>query len=226
MRIFKNFSNNLSIKLFCFFAALFLWIIVAAGQSTVGKFPNSLKIKSINAAAGMVAIYDLKTVEVKIMAEPSVWKQLSTESFSAYVDLSGLSTGTHEVSVNVVSSVPGVQIVEKSPDRILISLEQIITKEVNINKRVEGSAAEGLVAGTIELNSEKVQARGAKSVIDNLTEASVIISLNGETEDFKKTVEIIALDESGEAIGNIEFLPAEVTANVSVALRHRKINKH
>ncbi len=197
-------------------AAVFLWIYVAAGQSTVGKFPSSLKIKAINVSSGLVPIYDTKTVNIKIMAEPSIWKKLSADSFSAYVDLSAYSAGTYEVPVIVVSSTPGVQIVEKDPSKIMISLEPISEKEVDINRKVEGNAAQGLVAGNISLTPNKVQIRGAKSVIDSITEATITIALNGETENFKKVVPVAAYDDRGEIINGVEFTPADVNADVSV----------
>ncbi len=200
----------------CLFSASLLWVYVSASQNSVGKFPSSLKIKAINNPAGLVAIYDVKTVNIKIMAEPSVWRKLSADSFSAYVDLSGLAVGTYELPVNVVSAVPGVQIVERDPDRIFISLEPIVLKEVNINRRIEGSAAEGLVAGNIELVPDQVQVKGPKSLVENLTEATALITLNGESEDFEKMVNIISYDETGEIVRDVEFIPGEVRAKVPI----------
>ena len=212
----KTITKNLGIKIFCLIAATILWIYIAAGQNTIAKYPGSIKIKAINVPSGLVAIYDNKTVDIKIMAEPSVWSKLSVDSFSAYVDLSGQKEGTYELPVNVVSSAAGVDIVEKTPDKIVVSLEPIVTKEVSINKKVEGSAAEGLVAGNIDLSPGTTTLRGPKSVVNSITEATALIKLNGESEKFTKTVGLTALDESGEVIDNLEFDPAEVTATVAI----------
>ncbi len=214
--MFKRITNNLTVKLICFSLAAFLWIYVTAGQNSVGKFPSSLKIKTINVSAGLVAIYDNKTVEIKIMAEPRVWKSLSSSSFSAYVDTSSLTAGTYELPVNVVSSVPGVQVVERNPDKIFVTLEPIITKKVGISKKIEGSAGDGLIAGTVEFEPSQVEASGPKSLIESLTEATATISLNGETSNVKKTVPIIALDEKGDTINSIQFVPSEVVANITI----------
>lgn len=214
--MWKKITKNLWIKLFCILAAGSLWVYIAAGQNSVGKFPGSIKIRAINVPSGLVTTYDAKTVDIKIMADPSVWRKLSADTFSAYVDLSAHSEGTYELNVNVVSSVPGVQVVEKNPDKIFVSLEPIISKEVNINKKIEGSAAEGLAAGTIELEPSQVEARGPKSLIENLTEATALIKLNGESEAFTKTVTVKAFNEKGEEIEGIDFIPAEVKATVPI----------
>jgi len=207
--MWKKITKNLVIKLACFIAAALLWVYIAAGQNSVGKFPGSIKIRAINVPAGLVATYDEQTVDIKIMADPSVWRKLSADTFSAYIDLSAHSEGTYELNVNVVSSVQGVQVVEKNPEKIFVTLEPRISKEVNINKKVEGSAGEGLVAGSVE-------ARGPKSLIDALTEATVLIELNGETDNFTKTVTIKAFNEKGDQVQGIDFIPEEVKATVPI----------
>ncbi len=214
--MWKIITKNLWIKIFCLLAAAGLWLYIASGQNSVGKFPGSITVRAINVPAGLVATYDIKTVNIKVMGDSSVWRKLSSDTFSAYVDLSAHSEGTYELPVNVVSSVQGVQIVEKDPEKIFVSLEPVISKKVNVNKKIEGSAGEGLVAGNIDLDPTEVDAKGPKSLIDKLTEATATINLNGETDNFTKTVSVVAYDENGDPENNIEFVPAEVKASVSI----------
>lgn len=150
------------------------------------------------------------------MAEPGVWKQLSAESFSAYVDLASYQAGTQELPVNVVSAVPGVQVVDKSPKKVLVTLEPLITKDVPVAKRIEGSAGSGFVAGSVEFDPDMVTAQGPKSAIENLTEAIAVINLSGETRDFTKTEDVYAYDDQGEINRQIEFSESSVTAKVAI----------
>lgn len=212
----KILTKNIGIKIFCLFVATALWVYIAAGQNTIAKYPGSIKIKAINIPSGLVAIYDVKTVDIKIMAEPAVWSKLSGDSFSACIDLSGQKEGTYELPVSVTSSTTGVDIVERNPEKIIVSLEPIVSKEVTINKKVEGSAAEGLVAGNIDLEPSTTTIRGPKSVVNNLTEATALIKLNGESEKFTKTITVSALDDQGENISDVEFSPSEVLATVTI----------
>lgn len=214
--MYKKIFKNLWVKIFCLLLAVSLWVYVAAGQNSVGKFPGSINIKAVNVPSGLVAIYDAKTVDIKIMAEPATWRKLSSDSFSAYVDLSPYSEGTYEVNVIVASTEPGVQIVEKSPEKIFVNLEPLITKNVDVNSKIEGSAGEGLTVGGITFDPVKIQARGPKSLINSLAEAFATIKLSGEVADFTKVVSPEALDEKGENIPGIDFLPSEVTAKISI----------
>lgn len=212
----KFIVQNWSVKLLCFAAASILWIYVSASQNSVGKFPSSIKIKAINTPSGLVALYDTKVVNVKVMAEPNVWRKLSPDSFSAYLDLSGLTEGTNELPVNVVSSVPGVQVVERDPAQLFVTLEPIISKTININERTEGSAAEGLVTGDVELDPNQTSVKGPRSIVNNLTEATVVLTLNGESQDFEKTLAVNIYDDQGEIITDVELSPNQVKASVPI----------
>lgn len=212
----KLLTKNLYVKIFCLIAATAMWLYVASGQSAVGKFPGSIKIRAINVPSGLVAIFDNQTVDIKITADSATWKKLSADSFSAYVDMSSYSEGTYNLNVNVVCSVSGVQIVEKTPDKIYVNLEKVITKLVSVNKKIEGNAAEGKVAGKIVFDPVSVEAKGPASMIENLTEAMSTIKLNGESDDFTKTVSVYALDEQSNQMDEIQFYPSEVKASVSI----------
>jgi|GEM_PF-518048 len=208
--------KNWPIKAMCLVAAGVLWIYVASSQNTVAKFPGSLRIRPVNVPSNLVAIYDTKTVEIKVMAEPTVWQKLSADAFLATIDLSGMSVGTHEVSVNVSTSISGVQIIQKTPERILVTLEPVISKDVSVGKRIEGNAADGMVPGSIAFSPDKVRIKGAQSVIDNINEAVATIVLNGESEDFKRNISLAVYDDKNQEISDVEIWPSEVEAQVSI----------
>jgi len=215
--MFKKLFKNFGIKLLCVFIASILWVYTSSTQNSVAKLPGSIAIKAINVPSGSVAVYDTKTVEIKIMAESAVWKKLSTDSFTAYVDLSNYKEGTHEVNVTVSSSIAGVTIVEKTPDKIFVSLESIATKDVGLNKKVEGNAGDGFAFGGAKFDVDEVKISGPKSVIDSLSEATVRINLDGEELNFDKSFPIYIFDASGEIDKSITISPAEVMTRVTIS---------
>jgi YbbR domain-containing protein len=208
----KFLTKNFSIKLVCLLAAAILWVYVVSTQSSIAKFPGAVKIKAINNQPGLVAVYDVKRVEIKVMTQSSNWKKLSADSFSAYIDLSGYDSGTHEVPVNVVSSVPDVQIVEKNPEKVLVTLEPLITKTVPVNKKIEGKAAPGMAVGSVVFLPELVEIKGAKTLVENTREVLAKINLNGEETDFTRKIPLILPDDNDD----IEIVPSETEANISI----------
>ena len=213
--MFKLFFQNWVVKVICFSGAALLWFYVSLTQNSVAKFPGAINIKAVNTTPGYIATYDQKSVEIRVMAEAVTWRKLSTESFSAYVDLSGYKAGTYETLVNVTSSVPGVTVVERKPDKILVSLEPVVTKEVVLNKKIEGNVADGYSVGDVTFSQEKVQITGAKSRLDNINEASLLVNLAGEQRSFDRTFKVAVFDEKGE-VRDVEILPKESEANVSI----------
>jgi len=207
---------NWQAKLFCLFAASLLWFYVASSLQTTAKFPGDIKIRAINASSDLIPIYDESTVEIKVMAKQSDWQKLSAASFSANIDLAGLTAGTHEVDVHVVSTVSGITIVEISPSRILVSLDPLITKEVPVSKKIEGNAADGMVAGTVDFTPKTVQIKGAKSLIENIEEVSGSILLEGQSAGFQQRVSLSVYNVEGKAVEGIEITPSEVEANISI----------
>jgi len=210
--IFRNFSA----KIICLILAVGLWIYVGIGQTKTAFFPGDIPLQVKNVPQGLVAVTDIEKLKVKIVAESDSWKKLSADSFSAFLDLSGLLEGTHEIKVVVTCNVQNVQIVETDPEKVLVSLEPRITKEVPVNVLIDGKAGEGLVVGQWKADPAKVEVSGAKTLVQRLLEATAKIHLEGQTSEFKQIVKLVGLDSQGKEISNLEFKPAEVIVTVPI----------
>lgn len=206
----KVFINNWQIKLLALASAIIFWFYVASSYAKIGNFPGTIPIEFRNMPSNLVAISDNDQVTVKLVAEGLVWQRLSSNSLKAYVDLAGLSTGTYELEVKVDVVVTGVQVVEKNPNKILVRLEQKISKEVPVVAKIEGQAGEGLVYETPEILPNKVEVTGPKSYLDNIFEATAVATLSGETETKTINAALAAFDSEGDKINQITFSPSEV----------------
>lgn len=214
--MFKIITNNWGIKLICLILALGLWTYVAIGESRVENLPGKIPLTIKNTPANLVAITDVETVQIKVSADRATWQKLSANSFEASINLSGLTQGTHEVSVSVSSSVDKVEIVDINPNKVLVRLEPMSKKNVPIKVQTEGQAGEGLVPGEATLSTDQAEISGAKSIVDKILEATAIIQLNGETAQIEKTVSLVALDAQGEIIKNVNFSPKDVAVTLPI----------
>ena len=212
----KIITNNWQIKLVTLIVAVSMWVFAASSATNVAKFPSAIPIKTINLSPGMVALYDQKEAKIEIAAEPSVWKKLSVESFTAFIDLTGLSTGTHDVPVNIATNVSDVQIISKNPSSLVVTIEPSMEKEVPVVAKVSGNAAENMIAGDINFNPATVKISGPKSIVDGVSQATAEIILAGEAENFSKTVKPLALDNKNQAIETINFVPQSVVAEIKI----------
>ena len=180
------FRHNLLAKLVAILIAFVLWVVVASSQSTVGKFPGTIPVQANNVPVGLAAIIDIEEVEIEVMAEPTVWNNLSADTFTAFVDTSGLDEGTYELGVNVTSTEKDVTITKVNPSKIFVRIEKIVVQSLPVTHRIEGSAAEGLVPGNVELVPSVVEVRGPSSQVGKINEVNIVIVLNGESNDFER----------------------------------------
>lgn len=207
--MFKFITNNWAAKLVCILVAVGLWAYVAIGESKVDNLPGKLPLQIKNVPSNLTAIVDEDSVQVKISADRSTWSRLSSNSIVAYIDLNGLTQGTHEVSVLAESSISNVEIVDITPSKVLVRLEPIIKKKVPIRIQTSGQAGEGLVAGEATIEPSEAEISGAESVIGKILEVTAPIVLNGETTQIEKNIPLVALDSNGEEIKNVSYNPKE-----------------
>ncbi len=214
--MFKIITNNWPAKVICLLLAVSLWIFVALNSAKIANFPGNISLETKNIPVGMTAISDTQNVQIKISADRSLWNKLSANNFNAYVDLSNLSGGTHELDIKVTCNLSGVQIVSTNPEKAMVTLEPLVKKTLSIVTQVEGTAGEGLVAGDITIEPNEVEIAGAQSIISKIYQATAIIKLNNETTDFTKAINLVALDAEGEIIKNISFNPSSVKVTVPI----------
>lgn len=209
--------RNWGIKIFCLFIAGGLWVYAASAENKTDFYPGKIPIVPKNVAKNLAPVYDKDEIQVKIMASSQSWKELATDSFTAYVDLANLSIGTHEVEVKVVSSVPGVQIIEKNPEKILVKMEAVATKEVRVEAKISGNPAEDYEMGDAIIKPISVEARGARSVIDDLIKATAQVNLESNASSYEEDVKLLALDINEKPMRFITFTPERVHISIPIA---------
>lgn len=216
MNIFRRFFNNFGAKITCILIAFGLWIFVGIGSTRSAIFPGDVPLQVKNVPQGLVAVTDIEIVKVKVMADSSVFNTLSTDSFSVYLDLTGLSEGVHDVKVTASTNIANLQIVETNPSSVVVSLEPAIEKELPVQVLLTGQAGSGLVGGNTSSSPDKVKVFGARSVVNSLLNATAKVDLEGQTADFQKIVPLVGLDGQGKEIKNLTFTPKVATVNVAV----------
>lgn len=212
----RRLLKNWPVKIICLCAASLLWFYIFAQQNTLAKFPGEIPINTINVSSNLVATLDLKSTKVTALGKQSDWRRLTSDSFNVYLDLNGLTAGVYQLPLTALSRVNGISVVSTNPNKIVVRLEPITTKIVPVTKKIEGDAADGLIAGDVSFEPAEVRVRGPESALTTLTEVFANIQLNGEEKDFNQNILIEALDDRGQIIPNVEIIPVETKARVAL----------
>ena len=216
LKIKKFFLANIKVKILCLLIAIVLWVFVASNQSLLGKYPNKIPIKVANLSSQYQSFLDQSDVQIYVMADSSVWRTLSVDSFVASVDLAGYKDGTYELDVRVVSNVANVQITKIDPVRVFVSVEKIETKNLSVSAKIDGDPGDGMAVGQIEIEPQEVIISGPNSYLDTVSEAIATIKLNGETASFERDIKISALGENSKELTGVTFSPDSVKTKVSI----------
>lgn len=229
------FSQNLGVKIICLVLATSFWLYASASQTKTGIFPVAIPIEAKNTPDNLTSSYNEKNVSIKIIADYSVWSGLSADSFEAYVDLSNLEKGTHEISVNVRSKVVGVQIVDKSPDKIFVTLsesdnQKVQNKTVGVYPLTNGQPADGYWVEKISVSPATVTLTGEAQVLVDINKlATKEINIAGLNAPITRAVVldlpsgVKTVDEIGTVMVMIKISPFSNIIQTSASINPQNI---
>jgi len=216
MKFLNYITYNWKIKLIALIIATGMWAYAASIETNIAKFPSAIPISVVNLTPGYTAIFDQKEVKIEIAADAAVWQKLSASSFTAFIDLNGFSAGTYEVPLNVTTQISDLSIISKDPNVLIVTIEPAIEKEVPVISRIEGDAAENMIAGEVIFDPANVKISGPESIVSGISQATADIVLSGESQDFSKAAKLTALDNKNQPIKNVSFSPQSVAANIRI----------
>lgn len=220
----KNKRVNILIALII---AVCLWAYVtgAVDPNTTKKFTD-VSIQLINedslAQDGLaVDSTDIKSIDVSLKGNRADISKLSKDDIKVTADLYGRHKGSNYVTLDV--QLPnGIEVDSKSEDRILISIDELKTKEVSVEVKLTGDVADDTTLGDASVSPSKMVVYGTKDNIDKVDHVQA--SINAKVLQAKETTH----DATVEAVDSKETAVDYVTTaedSVSVTARLLKIKK-
>lgn len=137
--------------------------------------------------------------------------------YQVVADLTGLTEGTHQISLSPQNFSPRVS-VAINPATAIVTVERKVSSRftldydyVNVNKMdLE------YVLSEPELELNEVIIRAAEDTIESIAFVKAFIDVEGTTESFTKEVPIVAYDQQGRRV-DVDIIPSAVRATVNVS---------
>jgi YbbR domain-containing protein len=205
------------IKIISVLIAACVWIFISVSGNKTDFFPGELTINTRNLPAEWAAIYDNYKARVKISASASTWAKLSADDFEVYLNLEDKGLGTYEIEPKVEVAQSGVKIVSVDPGNVTVRVEQATSAKLSVAVKFIGQPAPGFEVSSTKIEPQKVEAWGAKNILNKLVQATALVRLNGDDRDIDKKIELVALDDNDEEIPLIRFSPENVSLQVALA---------
>lgn len=198
--------RNFGLKLISLVLAILGWAYFRFGTNPVitARFDQQLSvpITAANLAPGFIARFPDKTAIVTILpkrGEPP----MKPEEIKAVLDLSNRTAGVYNVPVQLVA--PSVAIQSLSPASITLTIEKIDEKSFPVAMHYGGQA--NVVVSHFTVTPATVIARGPTDELSQVATVRVEMSLNGAQSSLDEMIRPVAVNPSGEEIGDVQVVP-------------------
>ena len=220
----KYLTKNWHIKLLALLVASSFWFFILSSENTFFEFPDNLTIETFNVPEGLAVVNELGTANITIRADQEIYKTLTPDNFTVYVDLQGLAADSKRVDISVNSKQSDVSVVNVDPASVQVVLESLTTKEVPLVYELEGDPEDNYAATLLGGELDTVLISGAESVLEEVEEAVAILTLQGsEITDTTNIVEIYVRDQDDELVSQVSVEPK--TADVAAAIELEQAQK-
>ena len=213
--MFRWISQNFRTFLWAFALSIAVWVaaVTSADPDETRALPSAVPIQLIGQDPSLVISNDIPTeVEVTLRAPRSVWDiiEADPQTVQAILDLSGLSSGEHNIDLQLQINARPVQIVSVGPRTITLILETLTTQTHSIDLSLAGETAVGYQVGVASLEPKEVVVAGAQSQVQKVARARVSVNLSGIRENFDQTLPVEVLDENGQKVDGVTVSPESV----------------
>lgn len=224
IRRIGRFLSGLTTLLLSFFLAVIIWI-------TANQAEDPTIIKPIQIPVSLTIPSDTALIEpsnrsfnvtITVEGRASLLDEIDQTDFTTSVDLSQIPLGESQTVPVVVQPINnGVTITSQTPARLDVYLEQLITREIEVDVEIRGQVARGHSQGPTTVNPQQISVTGVASVVNALDRASVTVFLNNNRETLIESRPPIFYDRQGQVASvrslSLSSRDVEVTIPVTEA---------
>ena len=225
----KKLTSNLVLKIVSVVVAFLFWlVIINITDPTTSKTFTDIPVQILNenvitSANQVYEIEDGDTVHVTVKGKRSFVETLTENDFTATADLSELSK-VNAVSIDVRLNKESPSSVDVDWDNAVlkVNLEKRVTKKFKVEVAYEGDLSENYVLGEMVAKPNIVEVSCGESKFKKIDHVGVVVSLNGESEDFESEYSPILYDANGDALDDTNVTFSNDTIRVSTEVLQTK----
>lgn len=225
----KKWMSNLSLKIASVIVAFLFWlVIINITDPTTSKTFHDIPVKILNenvitSANQVYEIEDGDTVQVTVKGKRSFVETLTETDFTATADLTELSK-VNAVSIDVKLNKESNSSVEMSWDNAVlkVNLEKRVTQKFKVRVDYQGELSENYVLGEMVAKPNIVEVSCGESKFRKIDHVGVMVTLNGQSEDFEAKYTPVLYDKDGDALDDTNVTFSNNTIRVSTEVRGTK----
>jgi len=206
-----------------FILAVIVWVssVVASDPNEERLLERPVEIEIIGQDPDLQIIGDVpRNVTMVLRAPSSVWSQLNNDqnSVRAWVDLSSLGAGVHQVPVQVQVTTRLARLISWEPEQLTFTLDSIISKVFPVRLIVQGNPPTGYQAQTPLLEPAQVTVTGPLSLISTVEEARLSLDISNANQTIVREQTPLLIDGEGRVVNGLAVSPETVTITQPITL--------
>ena len=208
MEIFTTF-------LFALLLAIIVWALAVTAEDPTEAHsyarPITVQVEGLDPALTLVSM-DTETINLELSAPNSIWNSLNRDSslITAKLDLSGFDIGFHSIAPDVSIAISPVRVTNVIPGEITVRIDAYLERELDILLESSGEPATGFEAETPDLNTTSVTISGPSTEVESVATVIAELDIDELSQSFVATLPLMALDEEGVEVENVNLSPNEV----------------
>ncbi len=202
--------------------AFVIWIVAVQEQNPLlrQRLPDAVPIKVVGLASDLgILSQAVDQVQIIVRAPERTWKDISARDFEARIDVTGLSAGTHELPVQVVTSKPGVEVLTTQPGRVRVVLDSRIEKTIPVQVGVLDSPAFGYDWQAPTVEPDHVTISGVRTYVEEVASAVVEVSISNAKTTIRRSRPVSLVDRDGLPTRFVNVEPRTVEVTVPIVQR-------
>jgi YbbR domain-containing protein len=207
----RRFIEQLNTLALSILLGLIVWVIAINQENPIiqDTYGERLPVTVRGLPENLMPVQDLsrETVQVVLQAPRESWDNLEPSNFEAYIDLSGLEAGVHEVDVQVAAIDARVNVVDVQRPTLRVQLDEVVSKDVPVRVDILDTTAFGYDWQTPVVDPMTVTVTGPETQVAQVSSARAEVSLGNAKSQVERNQSVIPANGEGQAVPRVTATP-------------------
>jgi YbbR domain-containing protein len=215
-------ARNLSTLILAFLLAVVVWVsaVITADPNEENTY-RPVSIEIIGKRQDLLLVNDIPlTTRLTLRAPKSIWDKLNNDPtlVRAWIDLSGLGAGEHEVEVKTRVDASPIRYVQVDPAQAHLVLEPLVVRDFAVQLIENGELPMGYKKGLPVATPDTVTISGPESAVQKVAVVRAILDITGAIESINRTIEVEVVDKTGHSVPEVTVEPKNITVAQPITL--------
>jgi YbbR domain-containing protein len=199
---------------------IIVWVIAINQENPIVQqtYSERIPVTVRGLPENLLPIQDLsrETVQVVLQAPRESWDNLESTDFSAYIDLTGLGPGVHDVDVDVDVVDPRARVVSVQRPALRVQLDEVVSKDLPVRADIVDTTAFGYDWQTPVIQPMTVTVTGPETQVAQVTSARVEVPLRNAKNQVERNLSLSLVNAEGQVVPRVTSDPTVVHVVVPV----------